>query len=361
LIDLQTCFSGIGQANGKSVYRAAEIVDVVETTKVYSVGSVRTNTGLKLKFGKQERVFRLEFISNQHILIQEFAKWKEACVESSMSVPTLDFVKVKGSEIKKALSYEYTSDDVDKIVAQKGRFLRHPVNYAMHKARLMKEKEIAIANGDDALARELETKLNDHEERAEELDKQRTSTISSVSLINDRNRKANVSKAESAIRHEMKVKLTEGVQSNPFTRRKCNPRIVTKKVDKTGLDIRMEKEKENLIKIAETTITLKRNAGEAVEGGGEVAKDGAEPAKKAKKTKLGMGMPMAMQKEDLFDAHNFDIEIDVGDTSLTSPGAPGGPTGPSSAIALKAVSLTTTSTTKKSFNLGDYKKKMGLM
>ena len=38
--------------------------------------------------------------------------------------------------------------------------------------------------------------LADLEERAEELDKKRTSSIATVALINDRNRKANVSKAE---------------------------------------------------------------------------------------------------------------------------------------------------------------------
>jgi RNA polymerase-associated protein RTF1 len=32
---------------GRSVYRAAEIVDVCETAKVYSIGKVRTNMGVK--------------------------------------------------------------------------------------------------------------------------------------------------------------------------------------------------------------------------------------------------------------------------------------------------------------------------
>ena len=64
----------------RSVYRAAEIVDVVETGKVYFVGKMRTNIGTKLKFGKEERVFRLEFISNQRISPQEFVKWKEVCL-----------------------------------------------------------------------------------------------------------------------------------------------------------------------------------------------------------------------------------------------------------------------------------------
>ena len=108
-------FSGIGQHQGKSVYRVAEIVDVVETGKIYIVGKQRTNAGLKLKFGKQERVFRLEFISNQHIMPQEFAKWKEACEEANVPLPTIEFVKAKAKEIKQAVNYNYTSDDIGNV------------------------------------------------------------------------------------------------------------------------------------------------------------------------------------------------------------------------------------------------------
>ena len=53
---------------------------------------------------------------------------------------------------------------------------------------VFQDKDIAIANGDETRGKELENKLNDLEERAEELDKKRTSTISSVALINNRNR-----------------------------------------------------------------------------------------------------------------------------------------------------------------------------
>merc|ERR1712077_37382 len=72
---------------------------------------------------------------------------------------------------------------------------------------------------------EMEEKLHNLEERAEELDKKRTNTISSVALINDRNRKANVNRAYEAIRVEMEVKKREGEVANPFKRQKCNPRI----------------------------------------------------------------------------------------------------------------------------------------
>lgn len=63
------CFVRINIGNNSSsqklVYRVAEIIAVVETPKIYAFGTGRTNKGIKLKHGNQERVFRLEFVSNQ--------------------------------------------------------------------------------------------------------------------------------------------------------------------------------------------------------------------------------------------------------------------------------------------------------
>ena len=49
------------------VYRVAEIRDICETAKVYNVMNARTNIGLKIRFGKEERVFRAQFVSNKPI------------------------------------------------------------------------------------------------------------------------------------------------------------------------------------------------------------------------------------------------------------------------------------------------------
>lgn len=55
----------------------AEIADVVETAKIYQVGDMRTNKGLKLRHGNQDRVYRFEFVSNTDFTESEFVKWKE--------------------------------------------------------------------------------------------------------------------------------------------------------------------------------------------------------------------------------------------------------------------------------------------
>ena len=87
----------------------------------------------------------------------------------------------------------------------------------MTKARLVKEKDMALANGQNEAVAEFEKKLDDLEERAEELDKKRTASISSVAWVNRQNRKKNLEKAEMALQMEAKKRAEEG--SNPFSRK----------------------------------------------------------------------------------------------------------------------------------------------
>lgn len=85
-------------------------------------------------------------------------------------------------------------------------------------------------SGDDEKAAEIKQKLHELEERAEELDKLRTSTISSISYINDRNRKKNVEEAEKAIMEELRANKGKKID-DPFTRRSTKPRMVFKAQD----------------------------------------------------------------------------------------------------------------------------------
>ena len=64
----------------------------------------------------------------------------------------------------------------------------------------------------------LSQRLAELEERAEILDKARSEKISTIALINDRNRKDNIAKAEENIKEEIERKRVEGETSDPFTR-----------------------------------------------------------------------------------------------------------------------------------------------
>lgn len=229
------CFVRISIGNNIShapVYRVAEIIGVVETGKIYSLGKNRTNKGLRLRHGQSDRVFRLEFISNQDFSDTEFEKWKTVCQTSDIELPTVDQIERKMKDIKEAMVYEFKDEDVQKIIEEKNRFRQHPTNYAMKKTCLMKERDAAVLRGDDDLARDLTVQIEELEERASELDKKRSSSISLISYINNRNRKRNVEEAEKAIMEE--VRANKGLKiDDPFTRRSTKPTMKFRQRDPT--------------------------------------------------------------------------------------------------------------------------------
>lgn len=319
---VQGCFVriGIGNNNGKAVYRVAEISGVCETGKIYQLGGTRTNKGLKLRHGAQERVFRLEFVSNQEFTESEFFKWKETCALQGISMPTFDEVEQKLKDIKEALVYEFKEEDIEKIVREKERFKQTPYNYAMKKAQLMRERDAANCRGDDETASRLNQELSELEERASELDKMRTATISSISYINDRNRKKNVEEAEKAIMEEIKANKGKKVD-DPFTRRSTKPRMVYKPDDEDTPAATATNEKSGSQQIGDSISTTNE-------------KENGQEVKKKQST------------EDLFNAHDFDITIDL---EVPIPNNP-------VSVLPKPVSNIKDTGPRRSLNLEDYKK-----
>ncbi|XP_057323155.1 RNA polymerase-associated protein Rtf1 [Microplitis mediator] len=316
---------GIGNNNGKPVYRVAEVSGVCETGKIYQLGGTRTNKGLKLRHGAQERVFRLEFVSNQEFTDSEFSKWKETCALQGISMPTFEEVEGKLKDIKEAMVYEFKDEDVEKIVQEKGRFKQNPYNYAMKKAQLLRERDVANGRGDDETASRLNQELGELEERASELDKMRTATISSISYINDRNRKKNVEEAEKAIMEEFRANRGKQVD-DPFTRRSTKPRMVYKPDEEevTPAPNATDKSTAPVLGDILKNINDKEN--------------GQEPKKK-------------QSSEDLFNAHDFDITIDL---EVPIPSNP-------VSVLPKPVSNIKDTGPRRSLNLEDYKKKRGLI
>ncbi|EEZ99586.2 RNA polymerase-associated protein Rtf1 [Tribolium castaneum] len=307
---------GIGQHNNMPVYRVAEVTNVYETAKIYNLGNTRTNKGLRVRHGNQERVFRLEFVSNQEFTETEYHKWIEASTAASNPLPTKEHIEQKQADIKEALNYEFNEQDIERIIREKERFKPNPHNYAMRKTQLMKERDSALARGAEDLARELTQRISDLEERASELDKMRTSTISSISYINDRNRKRNVEEAEKAIMAEVKANKGKKID-DPFTRRSTKPRMNFKAAPEEKAEVVVEKKPEKV----------------AVEV--ENPKVAAQPAQ--------------VTQDDLFSAHDFDIKIDL-DVPL-----------PVASVNVTPKTVTKDLAPRRSLNLQDYKKKRGLI
>uniref|UniRef100_A0A8C6TMF9 RNA polymerase-associated protein RTF1 homolog n=1 Tax=Neogobius melanostomus TaxID=47308 RepID=A0A8C6TMF9_9GOBI len=321
---------GIGNSSSKPVYRVAEIVDVVETAKVYQLGTTRTNKGLQLRHGGDTRVFRLEFVSNQEFTDNEFMKWKEAMMAAGMQVPTLDEITKKEQSIKEAMNYKFNDKDIEDIVKEKDRFRKAPPNYAMKKTQLLKDKAMAEESGDGDRVKVIQDELNELEERAEALtdNEPRTSLY-----INQRNRSWNIVESEKALVAE--GQNSKNQQMDPFTRRQCKPTMVSNARDPSVH--------------AAILAHLNQKYG-----------SGSQPdAPNSENNKLEMRLqkngdipkPNTDLSEDLFKVHDFDVKID-----LQVPNA-------------EAKSLSVSSNAlpvkdgapRRSLNLEDYKKRRGLI
>ncbi|KAM4662416.1 RNA polymerase-associated protein RTF1 homolog [Discoglossus pictus] len=321
---------GIGNHNSKPVYRVAEITGVVETGKVYQLGTSRTNKGLQLRHGSDQRVFRLEFVSNQEFTENEFMKWKEAMFSAGMQLPTLDEINKKEVTIKEAMNYKFNDQDIEDIVKEKERFRKAPSNYAMKKTQLMKEKAMAEEANEQEKAKQIQDQMNELEERAEALDRQRTKNISAISYINQRNREWNIVESEKALVAESQSMKQQ--QMDPFTRRQCKPTMVSNSRDPA----------------VQAAIMAQLNAKYGSDGNADSSKD---KGPNQGKDKDGNPKSNSDLSEDLFKVHDFDVKIDLHVPSSESK---------SLAISSKAPTAKD-GAPRRSLNLEDYKKRRGLI
>ncbi|XP_061649977.1 RNA polymerase-associated protein RTF1 homolog isoform X2 [Phyllopteryx taeniolatus] len=323
---------GIGNSSSKPVYRVAEIMDVVETAKVYQLGTTRTNKGLQLRHGGDMRVFRLEFVSNQEFTENEFMKWKEAMIVAGMQVPTLDEITKKEQSIKEAMNYKFNDKDIEDIVKEKDRFRKAPPNYAMKKTQLLKDKAMAEESGDGDKVKVIQDELNELEERAEALDRQRTKNISAISYINQRNRSWNIVESEKALVAE--GQNSKNQQMDPFTRRQCKPTMVSNARDPSVHAAIL------------AHLNQKYGSGSTPDPTAlEQNKQGPTDPKDKDVTK-----PTTDLSEDLFKVHDFDVKID-----LQVPNAAKSLSVSSNALPVKD------GAPRRSLNLEDYKKRRGLI
>ena len=68
-----------------------------------------------VRHGSAERVYRLEFVSNQDFTESEFNKWVETMMIGGAQLPTIAEVEKKAKEIKMALEYKFEEKDIDTV------------------------------------------------------------------------------------------------------------------------------------------------------------------------------------------------------------------------------------------------------
>uniref|UniRef100_A0A914LT93 Plus3 domain-containing protein n=2 Tax=Meloidogyne TaxID=189290 RepID=A0A914LT93_MELIC len=234
----------IGNHEGKPTYRIAQVVDVVETAKVYEVEpntDIRTNKGLKLKIcnNDAQRVIRLEFVSNSNFTETEYSFWLNRMKETETSLPTIDFVKKKQKEMHDALNYKFTDSEINLMVREKQRFKKQPTNFAFEKSELIKQK----MQNKTEIKKKYEisnTRLTTWRKRQRKLKISEQKNLSAVTAINQRNRD-HMKQIFLSAEHMQNNEHFRVRDDDPFTRKSARMKLVTgvarTKTDGEGLDV----------------------------------------------------------------------------------------------------------------------------
>ena len=71
---------------------------------------------LTFRHGAAERVYRLEFVSNQDFTDSEFQKWVETMSCGDLELPTLPDMERKMSDIRNTYHYKFNENDIEQVV-----------------------------------------------------------------------------------------------------------------------------------------------------------------------------------------------------------------------------------------------------
>eukprot|EP00108_Taenia_solium_P001765 TsM_000121500 transcript=TsM_000121500 gene=TsM_000121500 len=352
----------IGQRRNFPVYRCGEIVDVKEVAKPYDLGKTRTNKGIVIRLGKDQHTFRLMFVSNSEFLPVEFESWKKYSNQAGIKPPTTSFIAQKAAEIHKCLTNPISDERVvEQIIQSKRRFQKLPVNFALKKADLLKQRELANESNDTDAIRRLDMELDELETQAERIERRRTIGFKAISSINQRNRALSLKQAEEAILKEAR-ETAESHEVDPFTRIQSKPVIATKSYLERLRSMRNGMPDEN--------------AGDGEDSAGAKGKPESGPQmdtnKESKPSKLN-SQPPKPPEESLHDIHDFEIDINV-EVNANSNGAgiEGHDTGVHRPVTAPIVPIhgSTTSNadqtnsdkpSRRFLNLQEYKRRRGLI
>ena len=81
-----------------------------------SPGYPQPDLSLIFRHGAAERVYRLEFVSNQDFTDSEFQKWVETMSCGDLELPTLPDMERKMSDIRNTYHYKFNENDIEQVV-----------------------------------------------------------------------------------------------------------------------------------------------------------------------------------------------------------------------------------------------------
>lgn len=278
----------IGFKGNEQVYRPVELCKIVKYHRTYKINDVITNKAAVVRYGKSERTFRLDVVSNSDITEQEFDRWITTLKEEHQPIITK---KASQSRIDKWREFESkpVSDEIVSImVAAKRKLGSAPRNLIAERTMLQHLRDEAMAGGNTVEVDRIDEELSQLEKEQASLSTRTgvDSRLEALAELNKRNRRLNVTVAREAEKKSGKRSESDS-RLDPFSRRKCQP---------TNFNV--------LFDTADSESD--QSSSQAVE-----TKNGVPVPEEERLNEQASEEDVPTGPIDLFAAHNVDIEIDI--------------------------------------------------
>lgn len=146
-----------------------------------------SNTALTLAYGKAQKSFAMDNISNSPVLPEEFERWKKTMEAEFQQFPDADYIEMKAKELDAQRARPNTKEETAVMLSKKKELRSLPTNLAEARAQAVSERERALALGDAAKVEQLDAEIA----RLDEASRSRvimSSSMEAFSEINKRNR-----------------------------------------------------------------------------------------------------------------------------------------------------------------------------
>lgn len=95
-------------------------------------------------------------------------------------MPTLNEINAKSKEIQSFVNYRFKDEDFDYIVQEKKKFVKDADKTVEKKIVLLKQREEAIQLDDAELIKEIDQKIADLNDKADDIDKKRSGNFNKL-------------------------------------------------------------------------------------------------------------------------------------------------------------------------------------
>lgn len=222
---------GMDRRTRRPIYRAAQIDQVVSHAhKQYKIGGTKTDLYLVVSQNKnQKKEFPLNVFSDNDITEEEYERYLAELAKTNEQAPYVDEVNEKAEQLHKLMNSGLTSEDIDEMVQRKkemdGGIRSYDAVY--QKSKVMDELRVARQENDTSKVKVLLEKLKKLEAVLyKENERSSQSSSASMSKVNERNRKLNLTNIRKAeVKSSVLRKTGETIDGDPFSRLKTTTRI----------------------------------------------------------------------------------------------------------------------------------------